>query len=92
MLGHQTCNILYEQEQDIIYLCSGRQKATHVREAMEEYLASKRREMKPRMLSETGRILGYFCDFCEGRGITLEDVRPRTIDEYLDHLCLLVTA
>jgi len=37
-------------------------KTMHVKEAMEEYLAAKRREMKPMTLSETRRIIGYFCE------------------------------
>ena len=58
-----------------------------VREALEEYLAAKRPEMRHKTMSEARRILGYFSDFCTERGIELDHIRPRIIYEYTDFLC-----
>jgi site-specific recombinase XerD len=57
-----------------------------VREALEEYLATIHQSIRPKTLSEKQRMIGYFCDFCTAQNITLEDVKPKVIATYLDHL------
>jgi site-specific recombinase XerD len=55
-----------------------------VREALEEYQDTRRRMVQPKTLSEAQRILSSFCDFCESQCIQLEQIKPKTVDAYLD--------
>ncbi len=55
-----------------------------VREAMQEYQAERKRNVKPKTLSEAARILGAFCSYCESQKLQLESIKPGTIDTYLD--------
>src|SRR6266568_4461699 len=55
-----------------------------IREAMQEYQAERKRNVKPKTLSEAARILGAFCSFCESRHMHLEQIKPGTIESYLD--------
>jgi site-specific recombinase XerD len=61
-----------------------RKKTMQVQQALEEYLDAKRRNIKPKTLSESRRIIGYFCDFCREQSIQLEEIRPKVVDAYLD--------
>ncbi len=55
-----------------------------IREAMQEYQAERKRNVKPKTLSEAARILGAFCSFCEAQQLQLEAIKSGTIDRYLD--------
>src|SRR6266700_2309306 len=59
-------------------------KDLEVREAMQEYQAERKRNVKPKTLSEAARILGAFCSFCEAQQLQLEAIKSGTIDRYLD--------
>ena len=56
-----------------------------VREAIGEYIASKR-QAKPKTKKENTYMLGLFCSWCESRGIQLETVKAKVVGEYVDHL------
>jgi site-specific recombinase XerD len=58
----------------------------HIQQALETYLDAKSHHLRPKTLSEKKRMLGYFATFCSTQNITLEEVRPSTINAYLDHL------
>lgn len=67
---------------DMIPLERGRNM--DVREALAEYQDARRRMVTEKTLSEAQRILGSFCDFCEEQSMQLEQIKPRTVDSYLD--------
>src|SRR5690242_18311760 len=68
-----------------VFYCLWRNVVVDIQEAVEEYIAAKRRKMKPKTLSETKRILMRFAAFCAGQGIALESVRAKAVDAFLDY-------
>lgn len=57
-----------------------------IQTALESYLDAKSHHLRPKTISEKRRIIGYFSEFCSAHNIALEEVRPKVVELYLDHL------
>ena len=63
----------------------GEEAFMDVQEAAREYLASLKR-LRPLTMAGYAQRLGVFCEWCEGCRVSLEQIRAKVVDEFVEHL------